>query len=515
MAIVNIENVKAKFEAGDSPRSSDYIDMIDTLAAMPDISGKQDTASAVSNAGGSTITASGATVKPLVLKGFASQTANLQEWQNSAGAVLASISASGVLGLNTGGTGVINLGDGQISKGPGNGFTFNSDLITTDGKGMYPSLAYINNTTSTSTVPLTVKGAASQTANLTNWQNSAGTVLASINSSGVLASNGTIQVVGVQSFNGVGSYTIMNYDTGGAVTFTNGAANKGLIVRGAVSQSANLQEWQNSAGTVLAKVTSSGNITAGTYNGATIGAGYPGIVLDTAEADSTQVWLRNLSATNKSGKFVGIKGRNGYADAVSGDDLVSLIGQQYVSSAVADSGKILISNDSSTPSTTSYPTRITFHTTEIGSTTLTERMRISNSGNVLVNGFTASTVGLTVKGAASQTANLQEWQNSAGTVLASVGAYGEIFGKFVSVVQNNPGQPVLDLVAASSQTANIAQFRNSAGTVLAAVTKDAWLELGSSTAPAANSGVGGYLYVEAGALKFRGSSGTVTTIANA
>ena len=35
MAIVNIENVKAKFEAGDSPRSSDYIDMIDTLASLP------------------------------------------------------------------------------------------------------------------------------------------------------------------------------------------------------------------------------------------------------------------------------------------------------------------------------------------------------------------------------------------------------------------------------------------------------------------------------------------------
>lgn len=35
MAIVDIENIKAKFESGDSPRSSDYIDMIDTLAALP------------------------------------------------------------------------------------------------------------------------------------------------------------------------------------------------------------------------------------------------------------------------------------------------------------------------------------------------------------------------------------------------------------------------------------------------------------------------------------------------
>jgi hypothetical protein len=36
MAIVNIENIKSKFEAGDSPRSSDYIDMIDTLASLPE-----------------------------------------------------------------------------------------------------------------------------------------------------------------------------------------------------------------------------------------------------------------------------------------------------------------------------------------------------------------------------------------------------------------------------------------------------------------------------------------------
>ena len=35
MAIVNIETIKTKFEGGDYPRSSDYIDMIDTLAALP------------------------------------------------------------------------------------------------------------------------------------------------------------------------------------------------------------------------------------------------------------------------------------------------------------------------------------------------------------------------------------------------------------------------------------------------------------------------------------------------
>jgi predicted Zn-dependent protease len=45
-----------------------------------------------------------------------------------------------------------------------------------------------------------------------------------------------------------------------------------------------------------------------------------------------------------------------------------------------------------------------------------------------------------------------------------------------------------------------------------AVTKDAWLAIFNSTAPAANATSGGYLYVEAGALKYRGSSGTITTL---
>lgn len=48
-------------------------------------------------AGGSIIASSSSTVKSLVLKGAASQTANLQEWQNSSGTVLASVDANGGL----------------------------------------------------------------------------------------------------------------------------------------------------------------------------------------------------------------------------------------------------------------------------------------------------------------------------------------------------------------------------------------------------------------------------------
>jgi hypothetical protein len=49
----------------------------------------------VSKVGGDTVVASGAAVKPLILKGASAQTANLQEWQDSTGAVVASVSPTG------------------------------------------------------------------------------------------------------------------------------------------------------------------------------------------------------------------------------------------------------------------------------------------------------------------------------------------------------------------------------------------------------------------------------------
>jgi hypothetical protein len=48
---------------------------------------------------------------------------------------------------------------------------------------------------------------------------------------------------------------------GGALNVTARAASEiGTVVRGAASQTANLQEWQNSTGTVLAKLTAAGTL---------------------------------------------------------------------------------------------------------------------------------------------------------------------------------------------------------------------------------------------------------------
>jgi hypothetical protein len=67
----------------------------------------------------------------------------------------------------------------------------------------------------------------------------------------------------------------------------------------------------------------------------------------------------------------------------------------------------------------------------------TNRLHLTAAGLVGVNtstpvgqfgvfASTDATIGAVIRGAASQTANLQEWQNSAGTVLASVGSAGQL-----------------------------------------------------------------------------------------
>jgi hypothetical protein len=87
-----------------------------------------------------------------------------------------------------------------------------------------------------------IRGAASQTGNLQEWQNSAGSVLSRVNASG----------------NFLMPSLVVSYD---AQITAGAAAVKPLVVKGAASQSANLQEWQNSAGSVLARIGSDGTLT--------------------------------------------------------------------------------------------------------------------------------------------------------------------------------------------------------------------------------------------------------------
>jgi hypothetical protein len=164
-------------------------------------------------------TATGSVVATVL--GASGQSANLQNWTNG-GVVQAFVSAFGAAGFGT------------------------STLL---GR-------LTVNTGSTGSIGAVIRGVSGQTADLQQWQSNTGTILSLVNASG------SLRVASIGAVAGGNAALTPGGDTNGFLLATVNAGNKGLSIRGAASQTANLQEWQNSAGTVLARVGSTGDVTA-------------------------------------------------------------------------------------------------------------------------------------------------------------------------------------------------------------------------------------------------------------
>ena len=186
----------------------------------------------VSKSGGDTITSSTASTVGLVIQGAASQTANLQQWKNSAGTTLGTFDKNGILT-------VIDFSAGAVNA-------------------TWRVYATAGNSTVT---PMVAMGAASQTANLQEWQNSAGSVLTAITSSGALNTLSYVSATlgintGASSFSGI-SYNGFSNPASAPNTIT-------FAVKGSSGQTSDLQQWINNAGAVVAKVDINGSVTVGT-----------------------------------------------------------------------------------------------------------------------------------------------------------------------------------------------------------------------------------------------------------
>ena len=98
-------------------------------------------------------------------------------------------------------------------------------------------------------VPLTVRGVQNQIANLQRWLNSDNNVMAAFFENGSASFNSYLNIGAVtQSFN-----------VGVNITLAN-TSDRGIVVRGVSSQTANLQEWQNFSGTIIARVDNIGRL---------------------------------------------------------------------------------------------------------------------------------------------------------------------------------------------------------------------------------------------------------------
>jgi len=400
----------------------------------------------------------------LTVKGYASQTANLQEWQGSGGNALTVIDAYGALYLK----------DTAMIAPAAN---WAADRFAPGG------LTIINRGTA-SQLPFGVRGAASQTANLQEWQNSAGTVVANIKSDGAFKT-GILQTGQFYTLTDTGPY-LLSDQYGWSLINRNIVETNIFTIKGMSGQTGNLQEWRNSANTVLVKIAADGSTT--------FASPIVGFVGNSGSYSSTAVSGYNIIHLSQG--MILINSQTG-GDYNLATNAYYNSGWKYFEST----GSTLINFGNG---------RFDFNTASSGTAgnaiTYTSKMIIANSGTVTINGFGAGSQGLIVKGAASQTANLQEWQNSAGTVIANITPAGKIAMKHINGISGDmlslgsngasdilvvgydnisaatyinggsygPIQVQLNSAAngkfvikgAASQTADLQQWQNSSGTVL-------------------------------------------------
>lgn len=392
------------------------------------------------------------------------------------------------------------------------------------------------------TVPLTIKGAASQSGNLLSVTDSANVVLAAITPSsrlrlgttaiayseiGFNSGDSTMRVTSINDNcfslaspdNGSGVYTLTisrnttrntwefsrgatnaigyNFNTyaaaGGGLGVnlstapgaelhvnSNAAAKKGCIIRGAASQTANLFEAQDSAGTAMLSVSAVGAVTIADKQGN-----------QTASAlsiSSTNVFSRLLTLTanaSQGANMIELKNSGGTVVSSFGsdgqlyDNGMAVLAYRYHHSAVADGTASTVYNGGS-PSLQVYNPTVWVNGVQKTYTT-----HYTISGNFIT--WTAGNI--PASGAIVETVgSTVAWRVSSGD--------GVGFGYFpqIAVGTKRPGatsaatmslestlasKKALVVKAAASQTANLVEVQNSAGTALFSVDKDGSLAAGT------------------------------------
>jgi hypothetical protein len=276
-------------------------------------------------------------------------------------------------------------------------------------------------------------------------------------------SNGQVQYNNSGAFGGAAAVT---YSTSGSLlTVTaQAASDKPLIVKGAASQSGNLQEWQNNSAAVILLVDASGIISAGApaagagnsitvrgssavsgdtnggnvvlTPGALSGAGVDGNVTITrgqllVKGDGSPS-VPPLANSNDIDTGIYFPGTNQIGLVCNGILRLNVSGTAIAADAdITGTGDCKLRSGgnftfSSSP-VSSGPTDVGFKRSSAGIAQVTDGS--TGIGGLIVGAAVNTNVCLTVKGIASQSANLQEWQNSSSVVQAAVTPNGQFLGR--------------------------------------------------------------------------------------
>jgi len=376
--------------------------------------------------------------------------------------------------------------------------------------------------------PVTVLGGTGQSVPLQSWKTVSLVALSTVDQNGY----------GNFARLTAGQSTDLAYSAALSVN-TTGTATKGVVVRAVASQSANIFEIQTSSGATATFISPVGRYYSTqrfSLNEPTF-AGYMTVVNGSGAIPN--LLLRQASTLDPLGDQVSYQtnagvvqgGRNLQAQAWTGSTstIKSAVGGTIQSIAtganplvtMASTHNLAVGDLVTLASTTSgtYDGTFVVATTPAATTfTITSSLttgQASAAGTVSVpaqksiTSRSAATIGAVIRGAASQSANLQEWQNSGGTVLAKVDSSGILFTPNLNLTTGNIIGSGGLTCAVFGANRNI-QF---AGTSASHGGGQAVIGISNATAvPTSNPSNGGILYVEAGALKYRGSSGTITTL---
>lgn len=176
--------------------------------------------------------------------------------------------------------------------------------------------------------------------------------------------------------------------------------------------------------TIINRVISTGAISA---NGGELNA--------SSSSTQTTLFLKggnsSYQITDTSGKSQGVALFTILAPAAGSTSYVAIDNVPTLNSSGTFSGTLTATRISAYLQSTTGATAIKLldvgtNSAASGGGTHTSVFSVNSTGAALLNVSSSTTVPLTVKGAASQSANLQEWQNSSGTVLSAFDSAGRL-----------------------------------------------------------------------------------------
>lgn len=414
---------------------------------------------------------------------------------------------SGVPAWGTDNTGGGGGGGTLTSVAAGTGLTISGspNPITSSGTisvdtAVIPRLASANAYTNTQSitspaagsVPVTVTGAASQTANLQEWKSSGGSTLGSVSNAGAVTAasfsgggTGLTALNATQLTSGTvpdarlsanvatlsGAQTVSGVKTflDGTVALRSSATAFATTLHGTASASARDITFPDVNGTVITSgnltgITATGTIASGVWQGTPVGVAYGGLGQDTTGAARGAVLYKNAGglwqplAPGSAGQVL----KTGGAGADPSWQADSA-GTGTVQSITAGTGISLSAN----PIVTSGVISVDSATVPL--------LAASNTftGGQVLQPSSAVGIPLTAQGALGQTGDLQRWLDGSGSTVASVSADGDLiassFAGDGSLLTSLPAAQLTGTIADARLSANVATT-NTAQTLSAAKT---------------------------------------------